>query len=108
MIVTMSWLKTFDESSNITVPSTRRFSLGKGSRTTPDNAQAASSAPRCGTSFLMVVMLVAIVLFSVINFEAMWLNLLVRIALMRSLRAVDEVIRYAAKKESGAIFKLFP
>ena len=54
----------------------------------------------------MVVMLVAIVLFSVINFEAMWLNLVVRIALMPLVAGLSyEVIRYAAKKESGAIFK---
>jgi uncharacterized protein YqhQ len=62
--------------------------------------------PRCGTSFLMVVMLVAIVLFSVINFEAMWMNLVVRIALMPLVAGLSyEVIRYAAKKESSAIFK---
>ncbi len=63
--------------------------------------------PRCGTSFLMVVMLVAIVLFSVIKFDAMWMNLAVRIALMPLVAGLSyEVIRYAAKKESGAIFKL--
>ncbi len=63
--------------------------------------------PRCGTSFLMVVMLVAIVLFSVIKFDALWLNLLVRIALMPVVAGLSyEVIRYAAKKESSAIFKL--
>ncbi len=63
--------------------------------------------PRCGTSFLMVVMLVAIVLFSVIKFDAMWLNLVVRIALMPLVAGLSyEVIRYAAKKESSAIFKL--
>ena len=63
--------------------------------------------PRCGTSFLMVVMLVAIVLFSVIKFDAMWMNLVVRIALMPLVAGLSyEVIRYAAKKESGAIFKL--
>lgn len=63
--------------------------------------------PRCGTSFLMVVMLVAIVLFSVIKFDAMWLNLLVRIALMPLVAGLSyEVIRYAAKKESSAIFKI--
>ena len=62
--------------------------------------------PRCGTSFLMVVMLVAIVLFSVINFEAIWMNLVVRIALMPLVAGLSyEVIRYAAKKESSAIFK---
>ncbi len=63
--------------------------------------------PRCGTSFLMVVMLVAIVLFSVIKFDALWLNLLVRIALMPVVAGLSyEIIRYAAKKESSAIFKL--
>ncbi len=62
--------------------------------------------PRCGTSFLMVVMLVSIVLFSVIAFEATWLNLVVRIALMPLVAGLSyEVIRYAAKKESGAFFK---
>jgi len=62
--------------------------------------------PRCGTSFLMVVMLVAIVLFSVIKFDALWLNLLVRIALMPVVAGLSyEIIRYAAKKESSAIFK---
>ncbi|MEO8042510.1 MAG: DUF1385 domain-containing protein [Acidobacteriota bacterium] len=62
--------------------------------------------PRCGTSFLMVVMLVAIVLFSVIKFDTLWLNLVVRIALMPLVAGLSyEVIRYAAKKESSAIFK---
>jgi len=62
--------------------------------------------PRCGTSFLMVVMLVAIVLFSVIKFDALWLNLVVRIALMPLVAGLSyEVIRYAAKKESSAVFK---
>lgn len=62
--------------------------------------------PRCGTSFLMVVMLVAIVLFSVIKFDALWLNLLVRILLMPLVAGLSyEIIRYAAKKESSVIFK---
>ncbi len=63
--------------------------------------------PRCGTSFLMVVMLVAIILFSVIKFDALWLNLLVRIVLMPLVAGLSyEIIRFSAKKESGAIFKL--
>ena len=84
------------------------FTWEKGLALTPDNAALQSRQhPRCGTSFLMVVMLVAIVLFSVIKFDAMWMNLLVRIALMPLVAGLSyEVIRYAAKKESGAIFKL--
>ena len=83
------------------------FTWEKGLDLTPENAHVQRRQhPRCGTSFLMVVMLVAIVLFSVINFEAMWLNLLVRISLMPLVAGLSyEVIRYAAKKESGAIFK---
>lgn len=83
------------------------FAWEKGLELTPEYAKTMRRQhPRCGTSFLMVVMLVAIVLFSVINFEAMWLNLVVRIALMPLVAGLSyEVIRYAAKKESGAIFK---
>src|SRR6476620_512776 len=84
------------------------FTWEKGLDLTPDNAtQQRRQHPRCGTSFLMVVMLVAIVLFSVIKFDALWLNLVVRIALMPLVAGLSyEVIRYAAKRESGAIFKV--
>ncbi|MEQ1921321.1 MAG: DUF1385 domain-containing protein [Pyrinomonadaceae bacterium] len=84
------------------------FTWEKGLDLTPANATIQSRQhPRCGTSFLMVVMLVAIVLFSVINFEATWMNLVVRIALMPLVAGLSyEVIRYAAKKESSAVFKL--
>ncbi|MGQ0541891.1 MAG: DUF1385 domain-containing protein [Blastocatellia bacterium] len=83
------------------------FTWEKGLDLSVENAkQQRRQHPRCGTSFLMVVMLVAIVLFSVIKFDAMWLNLVVRIALMPLVAGLSyEVIRYAAKKESGAIFK---
>jgi uncharacterized protein YqhQ len=84
------------------------FTWEKGLDLNVDNATLQRRQhPRCGTSFLMVVMLVAIVLFSVINFEATWMNLVVRIALTPLVAGLSyEVIRYAAKKESGAIFKL--
>jgi uncharacterized protein YqhQ len=84
------------------------FTWEKGLDLSVANAQTQKRQhPRCGTSFLMVVMLVAIVLFSVIKFDAMWLNLVVRIALMPLVAGLSyEIIRYAAKKESGAAFKL--
>jgi uncharacterized protein YqhQ len=63
--------------------------------------------PRCGTSFLMVVMLVAIVLFSVIKFDSLLLNFLIRIALMPVVAGLSyEIIRLSAKKESSWFFKL--
>ena len=84
------------------------FTWEKGLELNVENANVQRRQhPRCGTSFLMVVMLVAIVLFSVIKFDALWLNLLVRIALMPLVAGLSyEVIRYAAKKESSAVFKV--
>jgi len=84
------------------------FTWEKGLDLSVDNAAVQRRQhPRCGTSFLMVVMLVAIVLFSVIKFDAMWLNLVVRIALMPVVAGLSyEIIRYAAKKESSVIFKV--
>jgi len=109
MIFTMSYVKDirrvfeYHGAEHKTV-----FTWEKGLPLLPENAHVQRRQhPRCGTSFLMVVMIVAIVLFSVIRFDQLWLNLLVRIALMPVVAGLSyEVIRYAAKKESGAIFKL--
>ena len=108
MIFTMSYLRDirrvfeYHGAEHKTV-----FTWEKDLDLTPANAQKQRRQhPRCGTSFLMVVMLVAIVLFSVIKFDAMWLNLLVRILLMPLVAGLSyEIIRYAAKKESSAVFK---
>ncbi|MDQ3684910.1 MAG: DUF1385 domain-containing protein [Acidobacteriota bacterium] len=63
--------------------------------------------PRCGTSFLMVVMLVAVVLFSVIKFDSLLYNMLVRIALIPLVAGLSyEIIRLSAKREGSIIFKL--
>ena len=109
MIVSMSYLKDirrvfeYHGAEHKTV-----FTWEKGLDLNVENATGQRRQhPRCGTSFLMVVMLVSIVLFSVITFEQTWLNLVVRIILMPLVAGLSyEVIRYAAKKESGAAFKL--
>lgn len=63
--------------------------------------------PRCGTSFLMVVMLVSVVLFSVIKFDSLLFNMLVRIALMPLVAGLSyEIIRLSAKREGSIVFKL--
>jgi uncharacterized protein YqhQ len=84
------------------------FTWEAGLPLTVDNARPQPRQhPRCGTSFLMVVMLVAILLFSVIKFDSLWLNFLVRIALIPVVAGVSyEIIRLSAKKESGWFFKL--
>jgi uncharacterized protein YqhQ len=75
--------------------------------TVPNARRHPRQHPRCGTSFLMVVMLVSIALFSAVKFGALTLNLLTRIALIPLIAGVSyEIIRAAGKKESGGIFKL--
>lgn len=62
--------------------------------------------PRCGTSFLMVVMIVAIVLFSIVRFDTLLANAAARIALLPLVAGLSfEVIRAAARKQSGPIFR---
>lgn len=63
--------------------------------------------PRCGTSFLMVVMLVSIVLFSIVTFNSLVYNMAVRIALIPVVAGLSyEIIRLSAKKEGSLVFKL--
>ena len=84
------------------------FTWEAGLPLTVDNARPQPRQhPRCGTSFLMVVMLVAILLFSVIKFDSLLLNFLIRIALVPVVAGVSyEIIRLSAKKESSWFFKL--
>ncbi len=83
------------------------FTWEKGLALTVDNARPQPRQhPRCGTSFLMVVMLVSILLFSVIRFDSLLFNFLVRLALIPVVAGLSyEIIRLSAKKESGAFFK---
>jgi uncharacterized protein YqhQ len=84
------------------------FTWEAGLPLTVDNARPQPRQhPRCGTSFLMVVMLVSIVLFSVIKFDSLLLNFLVRLALMPIVAGLSyEIIRLSARKEGGWVFKL--
>ena len=84
------------------------FTWEAGLPLTVDNARPQPRQhPRCGTSFLMVVMIVAIVLFSIIKFDSLLLNFLIRLALMPVVAGISyEIIRLSAKKESSWFFKL--
>jgi len=84
------------------------FTWEKGLDLTVANARPQPRQhPRCGTSFLMVVMLVSIVLFSIIKFDSLLFNFLVRLALIPVVAGISyEIIRFSARKETGAFFKL--
>ncbi len=62
--------------------------------------------PRCGTSFLMVVMFVSLAVFSWIRFDGWWANLAARLALLPLIAGLSyEVIKGAAGRESGKFFQ---
>jgi uncharacterized protein YqhQ len=84
------------------------FTWEKGLDLTVANARPQPRQhPRCGTSFLMVVMLVSIILFSVVRFDSLLLNFLIRIVLIPVVAGLSyEIIRLSARRESGAFFKL--
>ncbi len=83
------------------------FTWEKGLDLTVANARIQRRQhPRCGTSFLMVVMLVSILLFSIIKFDSLLFNFLVRIALIPVVAGLSyEIIRLSAKRETGLFFK---
>ena len=61
--------------------------------------------PRCGTSFLMLVMMVSIIVFSIVKFDSLAGNLISRIALVPLIAGISyEIIKLAGKKEASAFF----
>ena len=64
-----------------------------------ENAQRFSTLhPRCGTSFLLVVMIVSILVFSIAHFDTFTAKLLSRIILLPLVAGISyEIIRYSAK-----------
>jgi uncharacterized protein YqhQ len=79
-----------------------------GEALTVANARVKSRQhPRCGTSFLMIVMLVSIVAFSVVKFDSLFLNFLVRVALMPVVAGISyEIIRASARSSAQWFFSI--
>jgi len=62
--------------------------------------------PRCGTSFLMTVMLISIVVYTMVPAATFWARFAARIALLPVIAGVSyEIIRFAAKHR-GSLFAL--
>jgi len=58
--------------------------------------------PRCGTSFLMTVMLIAIVMYALVPVRGFWAGFGMRLLLLPLIAGVSyEIIRYAAKRRSS-------
>ena len=69
---------------------------------TPENAQQFYTLhPRCGTSFLMFVMVISLILFSLLGWPNIWLRLLSRIILIPVVAGLSyEVLKWAGRSDN--------
>jgi len=81
------------------------FNYESGTPVNVENAQAFTTFhPRCGTSFLLVVMLVSMVVYTFIPFDSFALKLLCRVVLLPVIAGISyEMIRFAAKRRGSVL-----
>jgi uncharacterized protein YqhQ len=81
------------------------FNFESGQPVTVENAQGfVTWHPRCGTSFLMVVMVISMIFYAFLPFDNFWLKFASRIALLPVIAGVSyELIRFAAKRQGGLL-----
>jgi uncharacterized protein YqhQ len=81
------------------------FNFESGKPVNVENAQQFTTFhPRCGTSFLFVVIIVSIVFYTFIPFDGFVAKLLSRIALLPVIAGVSyELIRFAAKRRGSVL-----
>lgn len=81
------------------------FNFESGQELSVANAQQfVTWHPRCGTSFLLVVMLVSIVVYAIIPAETFWAKMLVRVLALPLITGLSyETIRFAAKRRASLL-----
>jgi len=84
------------------------FNFESGQPVTVETAQTFPTFhPRCGTSFLLVVMLVSIAVYTLLPFDSFVLKLAGRIVLLPVIAGISyEAIRYAAQHRGGLMAAL--
>ena len=81
------------------------FCYEAGLELTPENARSMPRLhPRCGTSFLVFVMVISIILFSFISWDSMLTRLLLRLLLLPVVAGVSyEIIRWAGRSQNKLV-----
>lgn len=79
------------------------FNFESGQPVTVDNAQRfVTWHPRCGTSFLLVVMVISMIGYAFLPFDSFWAKFVSRIALLPVVVGLSyELIRFAAKRQGS-------
>jgi uncharacterized protein YqhQ len=84
------------------------FTWEAGEELTVQNARLKSTLhPRCGTSFLLFVMAVSIIVFSIVKFHAFWAIFLSRVVLIPLISGLSyELIRFSAPRCQKGFFRM--
>lgn len=84
------------------------FNFESGETVTVENAQRFTTFhPRCGTSFLLVVMVLAMIMYALVPVDGFAAKLAVRIALLPVIVGLSyEMIRFAARRRGSALATL--
>lgn len=84
------------------------FNFESGQPVTVENAQKfVTFHPRCGTSFLLLVMVLAILVYPLVPFDGFIAKLVSRIVLLPLIVGISyELIRYAARHQQGLMATL--
>lgn len=79
------------------------FNFESGQPVNVENAQRfVTWHPRCGTSFLMVVMVISMIVYAFLPFDGFWAKFVSRVVLLPAIVGVSyELIRFAAKRQRG-------
>jgi len=77
------------------------FNFESGKDVNVENARTFITLhPRCGTSFMLVIMLISMVVYTVVPFDTFWARLVTRIVMLPVIVGLSyELIRFAAKRQ---------
>ncbi|MBO5743046.1 MAG: DUF1385 domain-containing protein, partial [Clostridia bacterium] len=76
-----------------------------GEELTPENAMKYTRLhPRCGTSFLLIVMVISILMFSLLTWNTLWMRIVYRLLLLPVVAGLSyEVIKIAGRYPNGVV-----
>jgi uncharacterized protein YqhQ len=77
------------------------FNYESGRPVTVENAQKfVTFHPRCGTSFMLVMLVIAMIVYALIPVDGFWMKFAVRLAMLPLIIGMSyEIIRFAAKRQ---------
>jgi uncharacterized protein YqhQ len=77
------------------------FNYESGQPVTVENAQKfVTFHPRCGTSFMLVMLVIAMIVYALIPVDGFWIKFAVRLAMLPLIIGLSyEIIRFAAKRQ---------